>query len=216
MTGLYVQYGCGDSAPPGWLNFDSSPTLKMQRIPLVGGALARLTGVRFPAQARSGDIVAGLPVAPRSVRGLYASHVLEHLSLEDARLALRNSFQILEAGGTFRLIVPDLLERAKNYIRNAEGGDSNAAHQFLASTYLGCEARHKGALGSLRAAIGNSGHLWMWDHESMCAELDKAGFVSIRAARFGDATDLMFSRVEKAERFVTDGITEVAIEARRP
>lgn len=216
MSGLYVQYGCGDSTAPGWLNFDSSPTLKMQRIPWVGGVVAHLTGVRFPHEARYGDIVAGLPVVPLSVRGLYASHILEHLSLADMRLALRNSFRILEPQGTFRLIVPDLLERARIYVRNAERGDPDAAHRFLASTYLGCEAKPQGAIGSLRSVIGNSGHLWMWDYASMCAELVKAGFVSIRAAKFGDAADAMFSRVENAERFVEDGITEVAIEARRP
>lgn len=216
MTDFYVQYGCGDNTPHGWLNFDSSPTLRLQRIPVMGEMIARLTGVKFPEQARYGDIVAGLPVSPGSVRGLYASHVLEHLSLEAARQALRNSFEILESGGTFRLIVPDLLERARNYIRASERGDATAAHQFVASTYLGREQEPKGAIGPLRAVIGNSGHLWMWDYDAMSFELEKAGFVSIRAARFGDAIDPMFYRVEDPDRFVDDGITEVAIEARRP
>src|SRR5262245_22988509 len=31
---LYVQYGCGLSAPDDWLNFDASPTLWLQLIPV--------------------------------------------------------------------------------------------------------------------------------------------------------------------------------------
>jgi len=178
--------------------------------------MARLSGVKFPEQVRYGDIVAGLPLPPDSVHGLYASHVLEHLSLDGARKALRNSFEILQSGGTFRLIVPDLLERAKIYIRASESGDPLAAHRFVASSYLGCEEKPNGALGSLRAVIGNSGHLWMWDFKSMSSELEKAGFVSIRAARFGDAADPMFNRVENPDRFIDDGIAEVAIETRKP
>src|SRR5687767_6441655 len=108
MTGLYVQFGCGLSAPDGWLNFDSSPTLRAQRLPLIGSAIARASDTRFPEAVRYGDIVTGLPVADGSCKGVYASHVLEHLALEDMRTALRNTWKILEPGGVFRLVVPDL------------------------------------------------------------------------------------------------------------
>ena len=33
---LNVQYGCGLSDPEGWKNFDSSPTLRLQKLPLIG------------------------------------------------------------------------------------------------------------------------------------------------------------------------------------
>ncbi|HEX6859864.1 MAG TPA: hypothetical protein VF138_06660, partial [Caulobacteraceae bacterium] len=59
---LYVQYGCGLSAPDGWLNFDASPTLRLQRLPLVGRLLTR-GRVRFPEAVRYGDITRGLPLA---------------------------------------------------------------------------------------------------------------------------------------------------------
>src|SRR5262245_29365205 len=116
---LYVQYGCGFSIGDGWVNYDSSPTLRMERIPIIGVALSNLlsgNSQRFPAGVRYGDICKGLPIADGHVRGCYASHVLEHLSLEDLRLALANTFSMLAPGGTFRLIVPDLHERAKRYV----------------------------------------------------------------------------------------------------
>ena len=32
----YVQYGCGFDAPDGWINYDASPTLFFERIPVLG------------------------------------------------------------------------------------------------------------------------------------------------------------------------------------
>ncbi len=75
----HVQYGCGHSAPDGWLNYDASFTLRVERFPL-GGRFVRKNAQRFPANVSFGDIVKGLPVSDASVDGVYASHVLEHLS----------------------------------------------------------------------------------------------------------------------------------------
>ncbi|MQP68452.1 hypothetical protein GE253_24335 [Niveispirillum sp. SYP-B3756] len=63
MRGCFVQYGCGWTAPPGWHNFDASPTLRFERLPLVGRLYSK-NGRRFPDNVRYGDIVRGLPLAP--------------------------------------------------------------------------------------------------------------------------------------------------------
>ena len=143
---IYVQYGCGFSAADGWKNFDSSPTLRLERFPIVGRSLSAFfsgNSRRFPAAACYGDICKGLPVADGLVRGCYASHVLEHLSLDDLRLALTNTFRMLAPGGTFRLIVPDLHERARRYVAEADRKSSDAAPTFLRAALLGHERRPK-------------------------------------------------------------------------
>ncbi len=66
MHHVYVQYGCGYSACEGWLNFDASPTLRIERIPLFGNIIsAAFSGNRdrFPASVRYGDIRKG-PLVP--------------------------------------------------------------------------------------------------------------------------------------------------------
>jgi hypothetical protein len=60
---IYVQYGCGLSAPGGWLNFDNSPTLRLQRLPLLGEVFRQAIKPRFPDAVRVGDIVTGLPIS---------------------------------------------------------------------------------------------------------------------------------------------------------
>jgi SAM-dependent methyltransferase len=213
--GTYVQYGAGFSAANGWVSFDASPTLRIQRLPLAGKLLAKLSGnpEPFPDGVRYGDVVKGLPIATGSVDGLYASHVLEHLPLADVRVALTESLRVLKPGGVFRLIVPDLKSRAQAYVE--AGDDPDAAHAFMRSTCLGRECRGQSVGGRLRTALGNSAHLWMFDFPAMSAELDRAGFVAIRRAAFGDAEDPMFARVEREDRFVPGDIVEVGIEARK-
>jgi len=218
---VYVQYGCGFAAGEGWCNFDSSPTLRIERIPLVGKTISRRfsgNAQPFPPSVRYGDICKGLPVKPGTARGVYASHVLEHLSLEELRQALTNTYELLAPGGTFRLIVPDLEERARRYVEGARNQSPDAAGMFLRTSGLGQERKVRTLLQHAREVIGGSKHLWMWDEHSMTAELSKAGFVSIRRCDLGDAADPMFLRVEAKGRFVDQefDIRECALEARRP
>lgn len=216
MKSQYVQYGCGLSSPDSWINFDASPNLWLERLPVLGrfysgtkaleGGIVRL---RFPENIRYGDIVKGLPIEPNSCTGVYASHVLEHLTLEDFSIALENTIKILKPSGLFRIIVPDLEIAAKNYLSSEA---ETASIDFLKSTLLGIESRPKGYGGFVRSFLGNSNHLWMWDYKSLKHELSKAGFIQIRKASFNDSRDPAFADVEHQSRF----IDAVAIECMKP
>lgn len=220
MAPVYLQYGCGFSVGKDWLNFDSSPTLRIERLPVFGNSLARWAGNsrRFPQEVRYGDIVKGLPVAENSMRGVYASHVLEHLALDDFRRALRNTFAILQPGGVFRLVVPDLEERARRYVDEASRKSADAGGTFMRTAHLGLEQRPRSLLGRIRLFIGGSAHLWMWDEPSIVRELKETGFTSIRRCEFGDADDAMFAQVEDPGRFKDQALEllELAVEARKP
>lgn len=194
----YVQYGCGLSAPASWRNFDTSPTLRLQRLPLVGPRLHGKGLPLFPPNAEYGDIVKGLPVAAGSCRGIYCSHVLEHLALEDFRTALRNTHAYLREGGIFRFVLPDLKHLARVYV---ESDDPGASLVFMEQSMLGKPRRARGVGGLLRDWLGNSAHMWMWDYASMSAELERAGFRDIRRARFGDSADPHFHDVEDPGRW---------------
>jgi hypothetical protein len=219
MSHFYVQYGCGFSVGEGWLSFDASPTLRIERIPVVGKVIsAVLSGnsACFPASVRYGDICKGPLVPAGTADGVYASHVLEHLSLFDFGRALENTYQMLAHGGVFRLIVPDLFERARRYVSTAEE-NPEAAGKFLRATLLGKEHRPRGLSGILRDIIGNSGHLWMWDETSITEELRRAGFTRIRRCNCGDSGNPMFDAVEEASRFYDAelNVQECAMEARK-
>lgn len=79
----YVQYGCGLSAPKEWINFDVSPTLRIQKVPILGTLLKKRLNINFPTNVLHGDIIEGLPIERNSCDGLCCSHLLEHLSFQD-------------------------------------------------------------------------------------------------------------------------------------
>ena len=193
----YVQYGCGRSAPKGWRNFDASPTLRFERLPLIG-LLYTKNAARFPENVEYADIVRGLPLSSESCNGVYCSHILEHLSFDDFATALQNTKKILKPGGIFRLVLPDLEYSARQYLTESS---NEAAHKFMRATGLGQERRARGIQGLIPLWLGNSRHLWMWDYKSIELELRKTGFVGVRRAFFGDSMDPMFRDVEDKSRW---------------
>ncbi len=197
MSDLYIQYGCGQSAPESWLNFDASPTLMFERIPLLGRIYTR-NAVRFPENVLHGDIVKGLPISPGAAAGVYCSHVLEHLAYKDLQIALRNTHELLLAEGVFRMVLPDLEDLAQKYLQSTA---VDRACTFMRDSYLGRDTRPRSLFAFVREFLGNSHHLWMWDFDSMAAELSDAGFTHIRRAYFGDSKDARFSEVEVKARW---------------
>jgi hypothetical protein len=129
---------------------------------------------------------------------VYCSHVLEHLALLDLRTALRNVRRLLRPGGTFRLVLPDLEALARSYLSSA---DVSAAATFMEASHLGVRARASGIPGRLRASLGNSAHLWMWDYKGLAAELSSAGFVRVRRAEMRDNPDPRLAAVEEPGRW---------------
>ena len=209
---LCVQFGCGLDAPDGWRNFDVSPTLQLQRLPLIGSVVARARGPRWPASAEYGDILTGLPIATGTADAVYCSHVLDHLAREDGLRAIREAHRMLRPGGVFRLVLHDLEHMARTYLGRLEAGDAYAAYAFMRESILGQERRSPRGLGGLDSALrewrGNHRHRWMWDEASLSAELRTAGFRTVRRARFGDCTEpgltAWFERVEREGRWRDD------------
>ncbi len=170
----------------------------------------------FSRDVRYGDIVSGLPVVLGSAAGLYCSHVLEHIDRSSVERALSNSLALLRPGGIFRVVIPDLEARARQYLSDLTAAQSYASDRFLQGCYLGEEARPRGIGGWARAILGNSRHRWMYDRSQFRQMLADAGFADIRDCEFGDCADPKFADVEALDRFVDAGIKEIAIEARRP
>jgi SAM-dependent methyltransferase len=195
----YVQYGCGFSSAKEWINYDASPTLRFERIPLIGKMFTR-NERRFPEDVQYGDIIKGLPEKENGCDGVFCSHVLEHLSFHDFKIALKNTYIVLKPGGIFRGVLPDLRGSILNYMENYDKIESPAS-QFMRETMLGIENRSKGLGGKIKDIYGNSKHLWMWDFKSIKFELENAGFTNIRECKFGDSIDPHFSLVEEENRY---------------
>jgi SAM-dependent methyltransferase len=195
----YIQFGCGLCAPPTWRNFDAGPAFWIEKnLPFLRKAVVRRGFPDYPPNIEYGDVVLGLPVEERSAQGVYCSHVLEHLALNEFRAALLHVLRYLKPGGVFRLVVPDLEFITNSY---AASDRSDAAIAFMQAAHLGEPHRSRGVRDMARSLFGRSQHLTMWDYKGMAAELEQAGFVRIRRASCKDAGDSRFLDVEDPGRW---------------
>lgn len=199
---MYIQYGCGLSAPKEWINFDVSPTLRFQRMPILGIIFRKIIKPKFPKNIKYGDITKGLPgIQPNSCDGIYCSHVLEHLSLADFRTAINNTHILLKPGGIFRLVMPDFNNLVTSYIDQKNKKNPEACHIFMKNSGMALEHSRRSYKTRLFESFGNSRHQWLWDKEATIKELESFGFNDIRQCQFNDSQDPMFKLVEDEDRF---------------
>jgi hypothetical protein len=199
MDHRYVQFGCGMCAPETWLNFDAGPAFWLQsRLPFLRPLLIKKGFPPYPKNIQYGDVIKGLPVSPQSAEAVYCSHVLEHMTLDEFRLTLRNVFSYLRPGGTFRMVLPDLEQLINAYNNDPAPG---ASSRFMQDSFLGEPTLARGLKSLPTALFGRARHLWMWDYKGLAEQLAAAGFTDIRRAQMGDSPDPHFKDVESIERW---------------
>ncbi len=94
-----VNLGCGRRRHPDWTNCDLVPD-GPDVLPI--------------------DITQGLPFDAATCDAVYASHVLEHVAVGEARRFVAEIFRVLTSGGVVRLVVPDLEGIARAYLASLE------------------------------------------------------------------------------------------------
>jgi predicted SAM-dependent methyltransferase len=108
-------------------------------------------------QVRQHDLRRGLPYDNGRFDAVYHSHVLEHLTPEDAATLLAECGRVLRPGGVLRVAVPDLEGIAKAYlgaIEAAQGGDPYAIanHRWMTLELIDQMTRQQGG-GRMGAAM---------------------------------------------------------------
>lgn len=196
---LYVHYGCGMHAPKEWMNFDVSPTLKFEKIPFIG-KLYTYNAKRFPKNIKYWDIIIWLPwIKKDSCDGIYCSHVLEHLSLDELIISLKNTFFMLKKGWIFRLVVPDLDYYVNKYVNN----DSvMSSINFLEGIHMWRKKRKWGLKSLFFDYFDRSSHLWMWNFKWLKAQLEEVWFLNVLESKIWWSKDRMFDLVEEKWRFL--------------
>lgn len=130
-----LNVGCGRCYHPEWTNIDL---------------------VACGPAVRQYDLRRGLPYEPDSFDAVYHSHVLEHLTPDDAAKMLAECKRVLRPGGVLRVVVPDLEGIARTYLQTldevASDGDERAIanHQWMTLELLDQMTRREcgGKMGS--------------------------------------------------------------------
>jgi SAM-dependent methyltransferase len=119
-----------------------------------------------------------LPFGDGTVDHILCSHFIEHVFPVEADEILTGFVRILKPGGTLHIIVPDILEMARNYVGSAGVTNPLAADEFVKETLLSRVDR-----GSVRFRLlqflGGFGldHKWMYDRYSLAHKVTCLGLV---------------------------------------
>jgi len=70
----------------------------------------------------------------QDINHIYSRHMLEHLTVDEAMLTLKDWFKALKNGGTIRLIVPDLDFHCKQWLE-AEWDDDTVSDKWSDATH---------------------------------------------------------------------------------
>ena len=107
-----LNIGCGVNAHPEWTNID-----------IVGS----LPGVIVH------DVRRGLPFLDSRFEACYCSHMLEHVTRSQARIIVDEAHRVLQPNGIVRLVVPDLEQIVRLYLKSLE--DVVSDHGYKESDY---------------------------------------------------------------------------------
>ena len=77
-----------------WINIDNSPIIILKNF------------LSIDKKLKFGNIVNKQLCSSNEADNIYLSHVLEHLTFEDADKALLNIYKMLKKGGFLRIVVP--------------------------------------------------------------------------------------------------------------
>jgi predicted SAM-dependent methyltransferase len=155
------------------------------------------------------DATSRWPIEDGSVSLVYADNVIEHIPLDAGRAMLAEAYRCLQTGGTIRLVTPDIRSHVEMYLAGAESVHSNAGNTYRS---LGLVVEYPVDL--LRIPIGQFGHHvgYVYDFETLEAELSRAGFHSVKRFSVGESND---SELRGIDQRADEGGAQFAVEATR-
>jgi SAM-dependent methyltransferase len=137
MQKIFVNLGCGAVfiAEAPWINFDYKPSASV---------------------VNRADLLARLPLPDQAASLVYSSHFLEHIPRNDVPAFLAECRRILAPGGTLRLVLPDLEEMCREFLRAREQAEHAKADFLVLEMIDQCVRREPGGqLGRLYARLAS-------------------------------------------------------------
>lgn len=166
---LKINIGCGEWRCDGWIGIDSSNAYPYKNKKELGFDV-------------DWNVLGGLPLKDNSVKYVFISHFLEHLTYNESVKLLKECYRVMEKGGVIRLAVPDLdlfikkfIEKDDGFFKQWEiaGGDwlGNTTDTFLMNFYSG-------------PGWNNTCHKYAYNFENIFFRLTNCGFRNIEKSDY--------------------------------
>lgn len=176
--------------------------------------------IPYPKNIYIHDVRKGLMFSDSSVEVIYCSSFLEHLRKLDTAAFIKECYRALLSKGVIRIIVPDLVQYAKQYmegIKQNEAGkfiNENLSEKFLASLCIFDDEPETGNIfiKIYKKMYDKNIHKQMYDEYSLTFLLEKYGFCNIQRRHYSESLINDIEKIEVPESFYN----AVCIEAQKP
>ena len=134
------------------------------------------------------------PFEDGSLSHVYADNMIEHVPLAGGRVFFAEAHRCLRPGGRIRLVTPDVRTHVELYLAGGDVVGSPLADEYRT---LGVVVEHP--IDLVRTPIGEFGHHagYVYDFETLDAELQRAGFSPAVRCELQQSEDPMLQNLEK-------------------
>lgn len=152
-----LNIGCGTDYKKGWVNIDNNSDNNIDKLDV------------------NWDLRNPLPIDDNSVDFIFNEHFVEHLTPEEARIALSDLMRVLKPGGVMRIAMPDLESVVNTYI-NVPLKKDPVIKEFKMD-FIQTKAEW------MNMSFRWWGHMWLYDWEELVRRLHEIGFDNVKRAK---------------------------------
>ena len=152
---LKLNLGCGKDYKEGWINIDNNSDKNIEKLDI------------------NWNLAKGIPFKDDSVDFIFNEHFLEHLTVEEGQIFLKECKRVLKNGGIMRISMPDLERSMKDYFNPNWKTDNKATFEKFKLNY-------KTRAEKTNCAFRRWGHKWLYDREELERRLKEAGYRQIK------------------------------------
>jgi predicted SAM-dependent methyltransferase len=170
---IMLNIGCGTDYKKGWINIDNNSDNNIDKLDL------------------NWDLRNPLPYKKNSVDYIFNEHFIEHLTVEEAQVVIKDLMRVLKPGGVLRIAMPNLAETVDDYL-NLPIKDDPVIKRFKL-TYIKTRAER------INIAFREWGHKWLYDAEELKRRLREAGCKNIKQCQLRKSTHVNLRNLEVRE-----------------
>ena len=171
---IKLHLGCGRNILDEWINTDSNT--------------AKFEGCDHL------DVTEKFPYDDNSVDYIFSEHMIEHISYQDGKFMLEESFRVLKSGGKIRISTPDLKFLINLYTDNKTD---------LQKKYIDYTVNHSAydvSIGTDTFIINNFvrdwGHTFIYDEKTLKSLFESIGFSGVKSYLITESEDENLKNLE--------------------
>ena len=171
---IKLHLGCGRNLLDGWINTDFNT--------------AKFRGSDFL------DVTEKFPYDDNSVDYIFSEHMIEHISYQNGKFMIEESFRVLKSGGKIRISTPDL-----KFLINLYTEDKTD----LQKKYIDYSVNHKSynvSIGTDTFIINNFvrdwDHTFIYDEKTLKSLFESIGFFDVKSYLITESEDENLKNLE--------------------